>query len=147
MNPTSLRHVAAAVLWATAASLPAHAASASLPPEQHSGAVAYVSGGIGDGQARRFESAFKDYPLVIELFEHGAQRDVYTADADVKITDAKGGLVLDQTSGGPFMLVRLPPGDYRVAASLKGHPLPQRRVHVVAGGREKATFVFPAELG
>ena len=148
-HPTTYRHVAAAALLAATASLQAHAAAAetALPPEQHSGSAAYVSGGIGAGEAQRFESAFKNYPLVVQLFEHDGTRDVYTADATVKITDAHGKVVLDEKSGGPFMLVRLPPGDYRVGATLKGHALAERRVHVADGGHEKATFVFPSQLG
>jgi hypothetical protein len=142
-HPTFLRHAAAA-LCATTVCLQAHASNVPLPPEQHAGAAAYVSGGIGEGEARRFESAFKDYPLAIQLFEHGATHDVYTADAQVKIYDPHGTLILDQKSDGPFMLVRLPPGDYHVTASLDGHALPKRSVHIVAHGHAKTTFVFPA---
>jgi hypothetical protein len=52
-------------------------------------------------------------------------------------------LVLHEKADGPFMLVRLPAGDYRVAASLKGHDLADHRVHVTDGGHAKTTFVFP----
>ena len=143
---TRHRQVAAAALLAASAALQAQAADIALPPEQHSGAAAYVSGGIGVGEAERFQAAFKDYPLVVQLFEHRASRDVYTADASVKITDTSGQVVLEQQSDGPYMLVRLPPGEYRVVASLKGHALPERRVRVGEHGHEKATFVFPADL-
>jgi len=43
--------------------------------------------------------------------------------------------------------VRLPAGDYRVAASLKGHDLADHRVHVTDGGHAKTTFVFPSNAG
>ncbi len=83
----------------------------------------------------------------MQLFENSDQRDAYTADARVKIVDEKGVVVLDQKAEGPFMLVRLPAGDYRVAASLKGHSLADHAAHVTDGGHAKARFVFPANAG
>jgi len=137
----------AAVLGA-AIGLPAHAASdGQLPPERQAGSASFVSGGVGEGESQRFEAAFKHYPLVVQLFENGGARDVYTADAVVKITDARGRQVLNEQADGPFMLVRLPAGDYRVAASLKGHDLAEHTVHVTDGGHAKTVFVFPRNAG
>jgi len=136
----------AAVLGA-AMSLHAYAVDDQLPPERQAGSASFVSGGIGEGESQRFEAAFKHYPLIVQLFENSGARDEYTADALVKITDAKGRLVLQEKADGPFMLVRLPAGDYRVAASLKGHDLADHRVHVTDGGHAKTTFVFPSNAG
>jgi hypothetical protein len=139
---------ALAALLGAAMCLPAHAASDDqLPPERQAGSASFVSGGVGENEAQRFEAASKHYPLVVQLFENSGARDEYTADAKVKITDAKGRLVLDEKADGPFMLVRLPAGDYRVAASLKGHDLSGRRVHVTDSGHAQATFVFPRNAG
>jgi len=136
-----------AALLGAAMSLGAHAADDPLPPERQAGVASYVSGGIGEGESRRFEAAFKRYPLVVQLFENNGQRGEYTADARVKITNAKGAVVFDEAAEGPFMLLRLPAGDYRIAASLHGHSVADHEVHVTGSGHAKATFVFPANAG
>ncbi|MEP7102370.1 MAG: carboxypeptidase regulatory-like domain-containing protein [Burkholderiales bacterium] len=136
----------AALIGATM-SLQALAANGQLPPERQAGVASYLSGGIGEGESQRFEAAFNRYPLIVQLFEATGARDEYTADAHVKITDAKGHTVLDERADGPFMLVRLPAGDYRVGASLKGRVLAEHQVHVTHSGHAKASFVFPANAG
>ena len=109
--------------------------------------VSFVSGGIGEGEAQRLQAQGRDYPLTVELLEHATPRDEYTADANVTITDARNGrIVLDAKAEGPFMLVHLPAGDYRVAASLHGRSMPEHRVQVIDGGHAKTTFVFPAHV-
>jgi hypothetical protein len=136
-----------AALLAAAMSMQAYAAGGTMPPERQAGAASFVSGGIGEGEAQRFESAAARYPLTVQLFARSGQRDEYTADAQVTITDTRGRTVLDEKSDGPFMLVRLPAGDYRVAASLEGRSLAQHSVHVTHSGHAKTTFVFPSHAG
>jgi hypothetical protein len=136
-----------AALIGSAMSLGAHAAG-QLPPEHQSGVASYVSGGIGDGQAHEFEAAFKHYPLVVKLFEGtGGSTAEFTAEARVKITDAKGAEVLETRAEGPFMLVRLPAGNYKVGASLNGKSLADHSVHVTDSGHVMTTFVFPKNTG
>lgn len=124
-------------------SLDAHAADNQLPPEQQSGAASYVSGGIGEGEAARFEAAFSHYPLIVQLYETQGGKRVYTANALVTITDHSGKTVLEQHANGPFMLVRLPAGEYEVSASLKGHHLPKHHIHITDSGHAKTQFTFP----
>ncbi|HKX39877.1 MAG TPA: hypothetical protein VJO99_01870, partial [Burkholderiaceae bacterium] len=52
-----------------------------MPREHTQGIVSFVSGGVSDGEAQRFQAAFKRFPLIVELYEHSGQRDEYTADA------------------------------------------------------------------
>lgn len=136
-----------ASMLAAGLALQAGAATTQLPPEHTLGSVSYVSGGVGVDEAQRFEAAATQYPLVIQLFEHASPHAVYTAQAHVKITDLDGHVLLDQESQGPFMLVRLPAGEYRVSAALNGRHLAARTVQVADGGHAKATFVFPAHTG
>ena len=136
--------LALATVLSAALSFDAAAAISELPRERVSGTASYVSGGVSDEAAKAFESAFRGYPLVVKLFEHDGVRDIYTADARVTITDRQGKTVLDDRADGPFMLVRLPAGDYRVAATLNGHALPPHGVHVTEHGHASSTFVFPA---
>ena len=138
-----LRDVGIAFASLLGAAISVHAAQVSnLPPERVAGVASYVSGGVSDGEVQRFQAAFKQYPLIVELYEHGGARDEYTADADVRITDHKGTTVLEQRADGPFMLVRLPAGDYTVSASLHGESLPGHKVHVTDSGHARSVFVF-----
>jgi hypothetical protein len=126
------------------AAISVHAAQLSnLPPERVAGVASYISGGVSDDEAQRFQAAFKQYPLIVELYEHSGTRDEYTADAQVRIADRKGHTVLEQRADGPFMLVRLPAGDYTVTASLHGQVLPAHKVHVTDSGHAHSVFVFP----
>ena len=136
-----------AAVLAAAVALPSKA-SPLPPPRLVYASVSFVSGGIGEGEAQRLLAQGRDYPLTVELFEHATPRDEYTADANVTITDVRDGrIVLDAKAEGPFMLVHLPSGDYRVAASLHGRSMPEHRVHVTDGGHAKTTFVFPSNVG
>jgi hypothetical protein len=122
---------------------PASALVAQLPPEQHEGQVAYVSGGIGKSEARLFERQMARYPLAIELVEHARRRAAFTADAKVTIVDARGRAVLDTRAAGPFMLVDLPDGRYSIVASLGRAQLRKAVVQVRRGELARATFEFP----
>lgn len=140
--------IAFAALLGAAAMLDAQAQPGQLPPEHQAGAVSYVSGGVGEDQAHRFEAAFKRYPLVVRLFEgSGTSRAAFTAQARVTISDARGRQLLDTESDGPYLLARLPAGDYRIGASLGGRHLPAHRVRVTDGGHAATTFVFPKDAG
>jgi len=130
-----------------ASSLYAATPLSQLPPEHTQGIASFVSGGVSEDEARRFEAASKRYPLVVQLFEHAGHGTEYTADARVRITDRHDRVVLDQKADGPFMLVHLPAGDYKVAASLNGRDEPARPVHVTDGGHARATFVFAQNAG
>ena len=138
-----LRDLGVAFASLLGAAISANAAQLdNLPPERVRGVASYLSGGVSDGEAQRFQAAFKKYPLIVELYEHSGARDEYTADADVRITDHKGATVLEQRADGPFMLVRLPAGDYTVSASLHGESLPGHKVHVTDSGHARSVFVF-----
>lgn len=82
--------------------------------------MGYVTGGIGQSEAKLFENRLTDHPLAIELLEHAGKREEFTANAAVKIADMHGHTVLDTKAGGPFMLVDLPSGRYSITAALGG---------------------------
>lgn len=115
-----------------------------LPAPKQSGDVTYVSGGIPDEQMPAVREARGRYPLVVEIYEKLGSKNQYTADAQVKLVDAKGRVVLDDTSDGPFFLVKPAPGTYRVQATYNGKTLEQRNVTVGTTGSKRVVFVFPA---
>ena len=133
--------LAALVVGATAA----HAA-APLPPVHQSGAVEYLSGGIGKAEATAIEGAAQHWPLTLEFAVKDKQRADFAADVKVLVRDAKGHQALEANASGPFLLARLAPGHYSVEASFAGKTL-HEKVLVKAGHPAKALFLWPAGTG
>jgi hypothetical protein len=105
-----------------------------MPPIQHAGDISYVSGGVGLDESHALRAAAPRWPL--ELLFAGPTSD-YLSDVRVNITSG-GASVFQANADGPFMLVKLPPGDYLIHASYKG----QEKTHPVkiGGGHQKADF-------
>ncbi len=126
----------------------AHAAvqnADALPPMQTQGNIAWVSGGIGESQAKAFENASTRYPLTLEFIvkpdRKGAKAE-FTAAVPVKVTDKHGKELLSATSQGPFMLLQLPHGRYSVIAERHGKKIER---HVVVGqGHHRVVFEWVA---
>ena len=80
-------------------------------------AQSYVTGGIGSDERQQLEAREKDYnlKLVFTLDERN-----YLSDIDVVITDGRGTSVLNITTTGPLVLVKLPTGKYTVRATHAG---------------------------
>jgi len=132
--------VAGALLWA-ASLASAHAA---LPETQKQGNVEYVTGGIGLDESQSLKAAEKSYPLSLLFARKLDGKNDYTADVKVVITDSKGTAVLNATSGGPYMLVKLPAGEYKVSATLDGNEQ-TRQVSVKGNGSAHAGFEWTAK--
>lgn len=115
-----------------------------LPPTQHQGAVAYLSGGIGHDEAQAFQKAAEQWPVMLEFAvkERGAKRDAFLANVSVQITGARHAVLLDTVSDGPFVLARLQPGHYQVTARFDGKTM-TRTLDVGPKGTARALFVWP----
>ena len=119
-----MSHVAIVLALAPAASGAALAASnAGLPAEQNQDGIAYLTGGVGEDQAKAFERAAPRFPLALEFVERAGKRDEFIANVDVKLTDRHGKTVLATKADGPFLLARVPSGRYTVAATYEGKTL------------------------
>jgi hypothetical protein len=114
-----------------------------IPAEQYQGPVGYVSGGVGQQEAKAFEQQSNQHPLAIELLQRAGKADEFTADAKVKISDRHGHTMLEAQAAGPFMLVDLPPGRYVIEATLDHDTLKKSSVRVAQSGTARATFEFP----
>jgi hypothetical protein len=121
------------------------AAADLLLKEQQQGDVAYLSGGVGEDEARAMESKANDYPLTLEFLVKAQPRAQFTSDVKVKIEDHAGKVVLDTVSDGPFLLVRLPPGRYAVTASLEGEAQ-ARRIHLIEKRPKRVIFEWNAAV-
>jgi hypothetical protein len=122
------------------------ASAAGEPRLQSNGAVDYVSGGIGKEEADALKQHSADYALTLEFASaRSAEGDTspgaYVADVKVDIRDAQGRQMLNTTSTGPLLLVRLPPGDYTVVADWNG-VRKQHSVDIPDGARRHVVFMW-----
>ena len=143
MKTLNKRIAAAATLCALMAGAALAQAATPLPPVRHSGAVAYLSGGIGVDESTAIQNASKQWPLTLEFAINDKQRSEFAGDVAVKVHGAKGHAVLDTTAGGPFLLARLPPGHYAVDATLAGKT-EHAKVTVASGHPARALLLWPA---
>lgn len=115
----------------------------SLPAIKTAGAVEYVSGGIPYEQLPAFRQARRDYSLNVEIFQREGGRSVFTADAAVQLINVKSGEVLLETkTDGPYLWVKVPPGQYKVVATLSNH-MKESRVTVSGSAPKRVVIVFP----
>ena len=145
---TSMIHKAAVAAATGALMLGAafvHAAVA-LPTVYKSGQVEYLSGGIGQDEAKAIESASRQWPLTLEFAAKDKQKADFVADVNVSVRDAKGHVALKTIANGPFLLARLQPGRYTVDATFAGKTL-HEKVLVKAGQPAKRFFEWPAGTG
>ena len=125
-----------AALMLAAGLLPGSAAQAqtdnALPPVQKSGAVEYLSGGIGLDESTAIKGASRHWPLSLVFSVQAAGKAEFASDVKLEIRDAKDAVVLETTASGPFLLAKLAPGSYSLRATLADKSL-QRKVQVKAG--------------
>jgi len=119
--------------------------AASLEPVDSSGVqvqrqdqngVAYLSGGIGEDEAKAIQHA-TGYNLHM-TFSIGVENK-YVPDVDVVIHNAQAQTVLTLTQAGPLVYVQLPPGKYTVAATRNGE---ERRDTTDVGSSAARNLVF-----
>jgi hypothetical protein len=114
-----------------------------MPAPRHSGDVQYMTGGVGEDEARAMQADAQHWPLALEFAVQRGPRAEWLADVDVHITDRHGRDVLDTITDGPMLLARLAPGDYTIRADANGRTI-ERHVHVAPGRTAKSVFVWPA---
>ena len=100
------------------AAIASQSAQASEAGTVDKSSVAFVDGGIGVSDQAAMRRLASDYPLRMTF--SGGKSNEYVADADVRITDAKGNDVLSLNDAGPMTDVALPAGDYRITADVQG---------------------------
>jgi len=73
-------------------------AEGALPPVQKSGAVDYLSGGIGLDESTAIKNASGQWPLSLVFSVQSAARAQFASDVKLEIRDAKGALALEATA-------------------------------------------------
>jgi hypothetical protein len=104
----------------------------------------YLVGGVGSEERDTMQLDRLAYNLFVEV---AARTGEFVADVRVRIVDAAGATVLDTTLDGPWLLVDLRSGDYRVFAESRGERI-ERAVRIDAQGRRELRLRFaPADQG
>ncbi|SHI35497.1 carboxypeptidase regulatory-like domain-containing protein [Pollutimonas bauzanensis] len=132
-----LKIAAAAILLAAAG--PGAPAYAQLPPMQTQGGTEYVSGGFGLDESTAFKQAMAQFPLALTFASQVDGKAAYAADVQVVIRDDNDANVLNVASDGPFLLVKLAPGNYRVFATYENQTQ-SRKVSIGPRGGARLTF-------
>jgi hypothetical protein len=109
-----------------------------LPQIQQQGDVSFVSGGVGLDESKALQQAQSQWPLSLRFTGPSAE---FLADVHVRVVDAHNGEVLNTTSRGPYMLVRLHPGRYTVHARYKDQEQ-SKPVTVPPTGTAKSAFYW-----
>lgn len=96
---------------------------------------------VGFGSDERSDPRWQGYPLKIE---YATATGGYYADAVTTVRDASGAVVFEAHCQAPWLLLRLPPGKYR----LTGRALPSNeartaRVTVKPQGQTRVVIRFP----
>jgi len=100
--------------------------------------IRYVSGGVGEGELDEINALSGQFNLRLLFAMQGSGN--YLADVQVTIVNARGEIVLNATSNGPWFLVQLSPGDYTVDATTLEQP--QRQTAHVDGGTRQSRLNF-----
>jgi len=117
-------------------------AAANLPPIQRSGSIDYLTGGVGRVESTAIQSESMKWPLTLEFAVKDKNRADFAADVNVVVSDTKNHPELQVKSGGPFLLAKVKPGKYMVAATLAGKTL-HKQVMVTTGKPTKVEFLWP----
>ncbi|MGE8548390.1 carboxypeptidase-like regulatory domain-containing protein [Alcaligenes sp. WGS1538] len=112
-----------------------------LPPSQHYGSTEYISGGIGSDEAELFRLARKTFPLSVNFSANLGERAGYVSDVQLVIRNSNDQTVLNSLIDGPYCLIRLAPGAYKVFATYQG-VTQERSAEIVDGQPREINFMW-----
>ncbi len=121
-------------------------AGSTLPPVQTQGQVEFLTGGIGKDESDAIKQVAGSWPLMLELARVAVPRAEYISDAKITIRDKAGSTILEMTAEGPYVLVKLPPGNYSLDAVFESKTI-HRRLSVGKEGSQKVILLWPAPEG
>ena len=118
----------------------ASVALAQIPDTQHSEGIAYISGGVGDGESEAILAEAKQWPVLLELSQLENGRGVWIFGAQIKLINQQQKVIFNAQADGPYMLINLSPGNYQILATYQG--VEQRRALVVKSGSSQKLNIF-----
>lgn len=107
----------------------------------HHGAdgVAYIAGGVGESGRAEINAMQDQYSLkLVFAYTNGE----FLAEVKVVITDAAGKTLVSTDADGPWLLVDLPAGTYKVAGTVNGETKTEQ-VTVPASGLKTVNMQWP----
>jgi hypothetical protein len=134
LGPALLAGLLAAAL-ASGAATGAGAPASSLP---------FINGGITSEEAEAIRQEAPRYPLEITMARRNPEVPGYNdfvADAQLRVIDSAGRVVLERPDIGPIFLASLPDGTYTLEATYNGETKTQR-VRVSSGRHAAVTFLW-----
>ena len=138
-NMFSIHCLAAVVLLA----LPV-AAFADLQPVQVNDSVQYVTGGVGLDESTAIKAMRPDYPLTMVFAETTTYgRNQYLYGVQVEVHQGNN-LIFNTRTLGPYLLVMIPPGSYRVTATHNG--VPKTQTIKVGTKPKQVAWTWPAPI-
>lgn len=141
---TSALALAAAIGLGWTGTAGAQTDPAALPPVQQSGSVDYLTGGIGLDESTSIDAVSRQWPLTLVFGTAGGRTKAdYLADVQVSVRDQRGRTALDVKADGPYLLARLSPGTYDVAAEFAGRTV-HRKVVIRPGHPVRSVLLWPA---
>lgn len=101
--------------------------------------IAYASGGIGTNERDEMQAMMADYGLKLEFAVEGS--GAYLSDISVSVQRGAE-TVFQVVDVGPWLLVKLPAGSYRVIA-VSGDQTTEATIEVPESGLASAVLRFP----
>ena len=109
------------------------------PRLRSSGYVPYMTGGAGVDEREALFAASKDYGLKLSFAAKDETASL--SDVTVGIATTRGEQVMLMTEMGPYLFVKLEPGDYTITAT-SGDQILEQSARVSAGGQADAGFYW-----
>lgn len=110
-----------------------------VPDAEHSLGIAYISGGVGEGEAAAMLVEAKAWPLMLELSQLEGGRGAWIFGAQIQILSNKK-VVFDARADGPYILINLDPGVYAIQASYQD--VEQHKVVSIKAGQSQKIAIF-----
>ena len=126
------------LLGLLSAPLPAAAQGAGDPILEANG-IKYACAGVG--KASRSDPRWASFPVKLQF---AAANGDFLGDPDVTVTDSSGKQVFTAQCNGPWVLIELPAGSYKVhATGQKGQYAKDFAISVKAGAQTSKTIRLP----
>lgn len=103
-----------------------------LPQIFQEGSVTYITGGVGEDEAKAIKAEAKNWPLNIEFSQYLGSHDAWVSQVYLTILDAKGTAIFEANLDGPMFLAKLPSGYYEIVATYEGITKKQK-IQIIAG--------------
>ena len=139
MNPPSslVPSLFSLALWVYLAAAPSVASAQDAPVIGQE--IAYASGGIGTNERDEMKAMMADYSLKLEFAVEGSGAYL----SDISVTVQRGAeTVFQVVDVGPWLLVKLPAGNYRVIA-VSDDRTTEATIEVPESGLANAVLRFP----